>query len=235
MVAILILLVLAALSMGALKGVLERSLDVKCQSNLRQLALAGGFYIADKNGQLPDRGTWASSTGTESLVPYLGLRDSNGSGYAARMLCPAIAKSTFRPHEDRDQRSYSINQFATGSDNASANSRETWQTQVFARGAPLKLGRVANPAAQAFFIDGPMVPDKDAFRFSTFQSCDRLQPVVPDSSLWQTYYPHSQCVNVVFLDGHLERITEEKAREKLVGTSTGTPSPRTEPFWGATK
>lgn len=236
MVAVLVMLALSVLAVGGLNRFSEKSLNMKCQSNLRQLAIAGQLYIADKDGQLPDRGTWAlpASNGKDSLLPYLGLSDRVSAGYAAIMLCPAVAKSAFRPNAT-DQRSYAINQFAAGSDNSSDNARTTFQSHVVAKEAPLKIGRVANPSAQAFFMDGPMVVDNGGFRFSTFQSCDRLEPTVTGSQFWRTYFPHSQCVNVVFLDGHLGHITEEVAMEKLVGTSTGSPSPRTEPFWGAAK
>ncbi len=234
----MIVAVLAMLA-GSMSGSIRKKADVtRCQNNLRQIAAGASAYTAERNGVLPDRGSWDTPRSAWSILPYLG--DSDGSGPREVLVCPAIARSTYRPVE-KDYRSYSINQYATGSDNSSANARETWQSQVASRNAPQRISNVKQPSAQAFFMDGTFLEDSYGARFSAFMDSSRLTARDGrDESGAKTPFIHENAIVVVFLDGHLETITRSRAEAELIGpanpaSSQSATSPRRHPFWGAEK
>ncbi len=236
--------VLASFLIPILGKVAEGSLNSKCVTNLRQLGAAGLLYAADKNGMLPDRGGWGSATEAHrSLLPYvnLPLRSAGAPTYQidSVLSCPSIQKSQFRTPYDW-HRSYAINQYATGDDAGTASIRETWIGHVKNRDAPVRLGNVKNPALQSFFMDGPVLLEAGGYRYSMYQAPDRLQERVNEQEAsWRTPWIHGQTLNVVFLDGHIEAISREYAKNELTGPTNPSGSAgslrRVHPFWGARK
>ncbi len=216
----------------------QKSMSSKCQSHLRNLASAAILSSIDRNGALPDRADWKSTTlAQKSILPYLGmpLRTTTqpASDAASPLTCPAAQSSPFRTDSEL-QVTYSINQYATGGD-----SNTTWETQVRDRGTPLRLPNVKNPAQQAFFMDGTMQTDGYGARYSSFQDPSRLTiREDPQEAGWKTPFLHQNAIHVVFLDGHLEPVSRKRAEDELIGAanpSTGQSSPRVHPFWGTEK
>lgn len=214
-----------------------RSDGAKCQNNLRQIASAALQYSVDHAGFLPDRVRWAyTGDSPASILPYLGL-SATGQTTESVLTCPAIRKSRYRPTATEWMRSYSINQYATGS----GGGDENWITHVKNRGVPLRTIAVDRPAQQAFFMDGTALRDSasesPSSRFSVFQAPDRLAPATGESGVWRTPFIHDDHINVVFLDGHIEMISQARAEAELIGPTNPSPSqagtsPRTRPFWG---
>ena len=238
-ITVAILAVVAALLFSAFGMVKRRSLDSKCVLNLRQLGMAGIQFAADNKGRLPYRSDWASATNSKtSLLPYLGfnLRKSGDPELLQPtvLTCPATLGSKVAS-DTEFYRTYSINQYATGS-----GGDDTWDSQVRARGAPLKIGNIPQAAKQAFFMDGTLLPSGTGYRYSTHQAPDRIAPLTndwPGTPGTRTPFVHRGYINVVFLDGHVEMVSEQRAKEELVGNTNGNvkDSTRTHPFWGATK
>jgi len=241
LVVVAVILGLALLAVPVGQNVVENSRASKCMANLKILAQGAFAYALDNNGSLPDRSNWVYALANKSLIPYLGFtpKTSNSAwdeipGYATLMTCPSIqAIPKFRPVQGA--RSYSINQYATGS-----GGDDTWDSQVRARGAPLKIGNIPQAAKQAFFMDGTLLPSGTGYRYSTHQAPDRIAPLTndwPGTPGTRTPFVHRGYINVVFLDGHVEMVSEQRAKEELVGNTNGNvkDSTRTHPFWGATK
>lgn len=241
-ISMVIVLILCALAIGAWQSSVQNSHSAQCQQRLRNLANAGLLYATENNGKLPDRSRWNYATVASkplSLLPYMGLElDENPSAAMLEklLLCPAAKHSEYKPSSE--SKSYSINQYATGSD---VGSNDTWESQVRDRESPLRLINVKSPSTQAFFMDGTYVNDGFGKRFSVFQDSIRLtarEDIMGGG--WQTPFLHGDAIFVVFLDGHVERITREYAEAELIGpanpsASQAHTSPRTRPFWGAGK
>lgn len=97
LIAIAIVIILVALSLGALKGALERSAQAKCMGQLRQIGGAFFTYAADNNGKFPQAFVGAGNSGNEFwshfLSPYLGLKETDTIGITT-MKCPTKSKYT---------------------------------------------------------------------------------------------------------------------------------------------
>ncbi len=234
LVAISILAVLAAILLPALVNTREAALASGCRGHLRQLAAAGILFANDNGGILPDRTAWANAEDDpKSLAPYLGLPSrTNGESIHVdtTMTCPSIQSSEYQAYWEFN-RTYSINSYATGSDTGSSGSA-SWPGHVQGRDAPLTLQGVREPTKQAFFMDGTGQPHNDHWRYSVFTAPDRLNP----DAEWSTVYIHNGSIHVAFIDGHVERITLEEAKDNYIGPTNptgGVYSPRVLPFWGA--
>ena len=240
LLALALVAALAALLLPAIRRVSERGAAVKCQAQLRGLAQAAFSYAADHNGLLPDRSAWKSPTAaSHSLLPYVGvpIRSSGdpAADSASVLTCPAVKAGPFSTMEER-RVTYSINQYATASD---ITNTAIWTTQVFNRGVPLRLLNIKIPARQSFFMDGTAIPNGMPVRYSAFQDPSRIGPRDDlENPGWATPFLHGDAIHVVFLDGHLERLSRHDAERELAGAanpSAGQYSPRVLPFWGASK
>lgn len=232
--------VLVMLLVHAVSSVRDSSHQAACVSNLRSLAAGAMAYSAENDGQLPDRALWQYGPGNAySLAPYLDLPvDESGQPLEVDtvLTCPAIQHSGGRVRNQGWHRTYSINQYATGSD-FSGSGVGTWPNHVQARGVPENYHRVAQPSRMAFFMDGTGQPTASGYRYSAFQAPDRMKA---ERSGWHTWYVHGDRINVVFMDGHVEAIDLAFAQEELIGptnpsASQAHTSPRTHPFWGASQ
>ena len=97
LIVIAIAIILVALSLGALKGALERGAQAKCMGQLRQLGSAFFAYAADNNGTFPlahlGTGNSANEFWTHYLTPYVGLKETDTIGITT-MKCPTRSKYT---------------------------------------------------------------------------------------------------------------------------------------------
>lgn len=236
-----IIIVLLALLFPVFDRVRVNADTARCQRNLREIATAALLYASDNGGLLPDRSRWASETDVQrSILPYMGLTASQLKADSV-LTCPAIQRSPYRSKLNFGHRTYSINQYATGS----GYSDTTWEAHVLNRDSPLRLVQVKRPQEQAFFMDGTALKDSalgsEGYRYSVFQAPDRLAAADENnSSSWRTPYVHQGQVCVVFLDGHVELIDRIYAERELVGPTNPSPSqshtsPRRQVFWGAEK
>jgi prepilin-type N-terminal cleavage/methylation domain-containing protein/prepilin-type processing-associated H-X9-DG protein len=242
LVVMAVLAVVAALFFPTLSNTRSVSEEVRCLNNLRQLATGAFGYAADNNGLLPDRTLWPTATSTpRSLVPYVGLafREATAAPSAKQSVftCPAIYQSPYRPGDNQDwARTYSINQYSTGSDGGGAAVRTDWESHVRDYEAPLRVLNVKNAAEQAFFIDGTVLREAAGNRYSVHTSPSRLEPADENNAAaWVTPMIHNKKVNVVYLDGHASSITQIHAERELISVTNAAGSKRKIPFWGSGK
>lgn len=188
MVVVVILGVLTTLALSSMGGLLDRSKQAECQSNLRQIGIAAMAYTADTGGLLPAQ-LDAQSTWHTELAPYIqsmdnGLRlfdfvDKRPPGVYA---CPS-SEFTCRPGAYSD---YGMNYFAS--------KRHIYRTSP----DPIPQRR---PGA---------IPDaSQVMWFSDVVNCLReLSIWSPNGNLDPRHTGES--VNVLFVDGHVENVPLEE-------------------------
>ena len=192
--------VLAALIAPALGYACGVADSVKCQSALKQWALAMRLYAQQNNGALPRRGQGVQPTATinrsedwfNALPKVMGMpayKEMDAAGDIPRpgddgiWMCPSA-------HETDAQTHYF---FAYG-----MNMRlSTWLT-----GVPDYLDMIRCPSTQVFMADGPG------------GHCS----VLPSSQPYSAVARHNGMVNISFLDGHVASFAGE-----YVGCGKGDP------------
>ncbi len=221
------LVILLASALGSARG---QSRTAKCANNLRLLATAGLHWIADHNGSLPDRSYWPvivrnRSTDQWSLLPYLGIPSGNEHRDSV-LTCPAYS-AKYRPNYSPEgvvnswHRTYGLNMYLFGTV-AGGGTDDADLANSYRR-----LSSVPSPSLTAFFFDGPVTPAANGVgTYNPLFQYPEWRTVTPASiGIKGTDYIHNGGINVVFLDGHLERITpEQAARDDL--------SNKRNVFWG---
>ncbi len=179
--------VLAGILIPTLGAVRESAHRSTCQSNLRQLAMAGRLYTQDHRGQFPSTTLWNNNNNSKpGVLDYLG---SVGAG--ARNLqvyrCPRL------------QDGYPI------ADNVSQNTYSaSLATSSNANGGTFALNyidRVQSPSRTAWIMDGQW----QGTYFSTVISVNALAADIP-----RLQFPHKGSQQVVFVDGHVESFSRDK-------------------------
>ncbi len=217
--AVAIIAVLAAIVLPTFGVMRSRGEASKCVSNLRQIGIAVLFQARDRNGLLPDMGAYASHRAHDleySLFPYLGY-PFGVSDYKHETLftCPSAWKEV--PTKTILYRTYGINRFATSSRINQPDDFDRIKGYI-----PLRLQNVKSPSSMALFMDG--APRANATEMETYyvnQSYEFLKPSF-------TPYIHAKTLQVVFLDGHVEPITEAYALRELTERQS-----TKHPFWGS--
>lgn len=87
LVVVAIVIILASLLMPGLKGVQEKAKDIRCKSNLKQLAIGMSSYSCDWNGYLPAPIAPGAASGLYlcwqvALFPYVCSKSLDGGWYA---------------------------------------------------------------------------------------------------------------------------------------------------------
>lgn len=190
--------------------------------------IAGVAYSSDNQGYLPDQTYWSvilrgSATDRWSLLPYLGIPEGQRDEDSV-LTCPTLrAKYEMRSGSvvSSWHRTYGINMYVMGSISGSRNPQDH-STLEFSY---MKLMAIPFPHSDvAFFFDGPVTivaPGVGAFN-QKFQYPEFREtgPGVKGSD-----YIHGDAINVVFLDGHVERITRKQAVQENL-------TDRSKPIWG---
>lgn len=89
LVVIAIISILASLLLPALKQARDRTKQISCTANLRQIGIATRQYIDDNNGFLPDLNNRMNFFLGDKLRDYLNFQLPLGTGNAAVFCCPA--------------------------------------------------------------------------------------------------------------------------------------------------
>ncbi len=224
LVAASLVILLLALLLPAVHTLRARAGTTTCAANLRQLAMAGLNQIQDRNGLLPDMGVYPShkkSDETLSLLPYLGYALTNEKYLQPTVFtCPSAWAAC--PTQTPMHRTYGINRYTTGSRINQPDDFEKIREAV-----PHRFSAIAQPSATAFFMEGKPRSDDPEATYYVDQNYARLLPVNGPES---TAYLHGEAMHVVFMDGHVERITKSYSTHYL--TERGSTR---HPFWGASK
>ena len=208
--------ILAAIIIPVVGMMRESARATQCASNLRQLQTAASLWIADHGNQMPDARQWGYNQGASSeaqkyqLNAYLNIRATKGQAWGdapSAMKC----ESAFANQASTQEwgRTYSINTYAT--------STLDGETRLASNGYPARLSWIPNPARMAFFMDGAAAVGSGSYQTNVSGS------YVAPSSATPLTYPHRGAVNVVFLDGHVERIDKAVMIADRADSNT--------PFW----
>lgn len=232
MVAVMIVAVLIAMIITVSSTARARAGDATCAQNLRGLASAALNWSNDHGGALPDKSYWpvyvrGRSTDPFSLHPYLGIPEAAERNLNSVLTCPRYA-AKYKPYNPETNtqnswhRTYGLNMYLFGSYKGGETSDPEEMRYTYAR-----LSNIPAPAATAFFFDGPVTPragDGGAFN-ANFQYPEwrRTSSETPD--LKGTDYIHDGGIHVVYVDGHVERITEARAIADDL-------KEKSNPFWG---
>jgi len=222
LVTIAILVILGSLLFPAFRNLANQTHSAKCASQLRQIATAALAWSHDNQGRLPDQTRWYSRSKGDnySLFGYLGFADTGQQVLRDTVYtCPVFVRQF--PTAATPYRTYAINRYATGSHLGGTVAE--WN-QVLNSDPPQTLARVKSPSRMAFFMDGRpnTLAPADTYSYRSYAAPDSIGP-------GNTPHLHQGGLNVVFVDGHVERIsTQWIAQEELAVTAR-----RVHPFWGA--
>lgn len=196
LVVIAVVALLASLLLPALTKAKTSARNVKCVSNLRQLSLALGVYVAEAQAY-PNFGTLTAVAlmhpGPVYTIPFLA---SNWVRYTPR--CPELAKSP--PPGGTSRAPITEYYYNTcGSDPTRSIDSIEWGWGLAKNTTPLVTphgiavaeSEVVRPSDMISFVD----------KISRWN--EGLHP--PNSGL-EYHYPHDDGVNVSFCDGHVERL-----------------------------
>lgn len=192
LVTITIIIVLASVAFVVLGKVRQSAMNSKCVANLRQLALAGQAYVADKgsypgNGKQPGGG---NTSWVNEMKTYLGFEEKLTRAVVERderfPSCEAALKAAQRG-EPPHIRTYSMNSglIKTTSDGAGG-----WAFPG------LRTSLVRDMSRTAFFSDGEIIGGTRSWQFL----------IRPAGWLVPQNFVHMGKVNVVFLDGHVQSL-----------------------------
>ena len=197
--------VLAAIIVVALGRARESARATQCVSNLRSIQAATLLWVNDNGGKMPDGDTW----GTD-LAPYLGLPTPPpspwGTDRSSVLRCDSA--HLYRVSSHGYARNYSMNRYAAATRNGAVNS---------VAGHLARLTVAPKPARMFLFMDGAVTRTGTGGDYWSSITATNLD--LANSS--PVTYCHNGAVNVVFLDGHVERImsTEMVVRHASHGTA----------------
>lgn len=182
MIAAAIMVVLAVLLLPAMKSAINSSRMAQCANNLRQIASAIHLYAADNHNRLPQTYVKNSSAPDNNwfyhVYPY--LNNGNSIPYNWTEVTKAVSKGVCHCPAATAWNSYKINMnFRTLDDGDGV----------------ISLSAISLPSRILMIAEG----NGGHVEFNTCASSDA------NVGLW---YPHRQRLNGVFLDGHIEQLSE---------------------------
>ncbi|HWL52934.1 MAG TPA: hypothetical protein VNQ90_10895 [Chthoniobacteraceae bacterium] len=202
LLAVVILAILLAVAMPTLGRLRTQAMDVKCQSNLRFTGMALIQYAADHDGRFLPTKFWYSRLSTAASP---GIRDYLGSSSTAKstsavykvdsvLTCPQLKADCPDKFPNMLNRCYSMNQTVVANDPSYPDVPEAGENP----GSFQRLVNLPDPARMWIFTDGGTTDPDGPGEFAT---------IVSPSSVKNLLYPHRSHQNVVFFDGHLERLS----------------------------
>ena len=213
LVVIAIIAVLISILAPALGKAREMANGAKCMSQLRQIGGAGIMYINDSGDYFP--GTYwlypvngSSSAERGSICGYMQNLNDWMQIYDTILTCPSLQRTY--PGGATFHITYTINCMATSLDDNG--------NPATSAGRPFKAGKV-NASLMSFFFDGL------AQNVTSDGSWYYKNTAFPSDSSSFMRFPHNGGENVVFVDGHVQRIGRDVFQAKLFISSP------TDPFW----
>lgn len=178
--------ILAAILIPVATGVRESALRAECQHNLRQLHTGAKLYIQDQQ-QFPDWQQWyfRSTAGASGILDYIG--DSSGDhGEAQDTVATSPLLQRDMPSWSSVNNTYAMN-FRVSSHNAAVSS----------------LYAIEEPARMVHFMFGAAKKRSDGDYWYT----PSLYHLGGGGSIARERYYDDGHSNIVYMDGHVERIS----------------------------
>ncbi|EIQ02186.1 hypothetical protein OpiT1DRAFT_00769 [Opitutaceae bacterium TAV1] len=211
--------ILAGILIPTVGRVRETARTAQCASNLRQIQAAVFLWINDNRDQMPNAKAWCrNEVSTDSAYPYQisqylnfkAQKNIDWTSASSPMKCetghaknPATASVHFG-------RTYSINAWATATNMDGAEIK----TRVASQGYAVRLSDIPHPSRMVFFLDGAV----EAGGGTYLTNLNAAQ--VPDSAAPPIQYVHHDSINVVFIDGHVQRITKADMQANYANNDT---------------
>lgn len=221
LVVVAIIAVLAAITYPAYNGIRAHMDNYACANNLRLLAGAAMRFAQDNNGLMPSA-DWCKSgarksdagenyTVKGSLIPYMADWKKPGSASPTEVArCPADN----RLHDNKSAwQTYCLNTYAKGVVEVTPGGNPVLSIVTVYSG---RLMAIPQPGAMAMFMDGvkPTISSDGSAIYPTTINYTTF------TSRADTLYVHKKRINVVFMDGHGEALTQTLMRQKASADNT---------------
>jgi len=195
LVVIAIISVLAGLLLPALENALQSAYQIKCSSALKQWGQGTLLYVNDHDGSFPlSLNQQASRHWNALLWPY-----AVGHEYSSAQLklpglhrCPT--DSIYSPEEGNYSVDYAINSDVCPWVAADGSVKPAWTVGPIA--AATKISRVNKQAGTLLLVDR-------VDGVGTLDYMDRTNPAFSNPAV---DYRHSDGCNILFVDGHVDRL-----------------------------
>jgi prepilin-type N-terminal cleavage/methylation domain-containing protein/prepilin-type processing-associated H-X9-DG protein len=224
-----IIALLAALTLGGIGSMTERSKFPQCASNLRQLAQATFQYAQDNDNQVPPSAYGVGTIWSGSLDPYLPVPKPGNKSTKSPYFCPSARRPGDWANSAPD---YTCNDRADAASTTGAFVGLAWTTSPPAQ---VRLAQIQRPSKVIMFADS--FYNRDVRQSAAWGiSMSRLgsatyfgQPTLPTTGIAPRHFfksnPVSGKFNAVFFDGHVEsfdwndpRLQDSAFRRGLVDT-----------------
>lgn len=188
LISVVIVAVLASLLLTGISKMQQHARANQCTQNLRAYATAALAFSADNDGRVlqPENqaGAWYYV-----LVPYLGRE--NGPPLSL-LRCPTFTKKNGNPPEWTAATGYAMNMFFTS---ASGLPGAQWLEDF---NNPVRLAKIESPSRTPMIWDNDSYVDSSAIGGYAFNG----------GGPWYywIYKAHGNGFNVLFFDGHIERV-----------------------------
>ncbi|MDP0496351.1 MAG: prepilin-type N-terminal cleavage/methylation domain-containing protein [Verrucomicrobiota bacterium JB024] len=211
LVCLAVVIILGAILIPTISYTLESSRSASCTSNLRQIGVAVTLWSQEHGGAMPDSRLWQEGADNAfSIAPYLGLGVDESTSVATVLTCPSSANQS--ESERIYRRTYSMNRYAGSTFNGVVAPYTTL--------APTKVTELLKLSERALFMDGVIRGSDTGLYFSYAD-----QSHMNRNGGVHEQFPHRDGMNVLFADGHVERIEAEYAVSELSKPWLSTP------FW----
>ncbi|AHF89140.1 N-terminal cleavage protein [Opitutaceae bacterium TAV5] len=199
--------ILAGILIPTVGRVRETARSAQCTSNLRQLQAAALLWINDNRDQMPNAKAWCrNEVSTDpaypyQISPYLNFRVQKNIDWTSApspMKCETGYVKNPPSSSVHFGRTYGINAWATATNMDGTDIKIRNPAQGYA----VRFSAIPHPSRMVFFLDGAV--DSGGGTYLTNLNASQ----VPDSATPPLQYVHRDSINVVFIDGHVQRITK---------------------------
>lgn len=208
LVVIAILAILGAIAVPAVGGALESGERSKCAANMKSIGAGIHLYAAENNGKLPSINCInPDSTWIEQLQPYL------GTNYTRVRVCPADPAASQKlqsPHAT----SYLMNERVEADSFVDENGQPVPGEAVFNR-----LVNIPNPSRAIIMFLGntnKTATGTDHIHSGVMRSWGGVRSEIwPDAFGGGAPDGTTGSANYLFADGHVQKITAAKLKERV--------------------
>lgn len=220
LVVIAIIAILAALLLPALSKARENAYSIKCQNNIKTLAMAFAGYLPDNNDTFPHYGTGVNRILDAALgrpdqdeyalwswviSPYIGPGRYNSPALWYAVSCP----SRRNPYDMGNRIHYGYNHNHVGSDRRYSGSTTTTPN----------LSKFRRPSHTLLAMEVTRWRTGDYLQRGTGYYLLTDVYGASGSNDYMPYGPHNDMANMVAVDGHSERLKASKTNPKIAYTS----------------